>query len=158
MVTVNGNSWPVSESKVRKQGSEIMQKSIFLCALMVLGACAIEPTYFSPENQAVEDYIATAELMAIGRIRKYDRDTWVYVNDRYVIYRGRPDDYLMEFRHECGDLRDNSWIPADLRYDHRNLRARVDTLRGCIVEKIYPITTAQRNELRTLGETPGQRN
>lgn len=137
---------------------DITMKPILLCALVTLGACATEPVYFTPHDDAVEDFIATNRLTAVERIRKYDRDTWIYVNNRYVIYRGRPDDYLMQFRHQCGELRDNSWIPADLRYDHRNLHARVDTLRGCIVERIYPITSAQRNELRALGEAPGQRN
>ena len=126
-------------------------------ALGTLAACATDPIYTVPPNQTVADYVAVSQLESVGQIRKGNKDSWQYVNDRYVIYRGNHD-YLVEFRHNCGDLTDNAWVPADYIHDHRNLRAGQDTIRGCIVQKIYPITSSQRAELRNIGGSLGQSN
>jgi len=128
-----------------------------LLVLLALGACASDPVYTVPVDQTVADYIVAIQLGEVTHIRKGNSDGWTYLNDRYVIYRGK-DDYLVEFRSNCGGLTDNSWISADYIHDHRYLRAGEDTIRGCIVEKIYPLTNDQRIELRHLGESPGQRN
>jgi hypothetical protein len=124
----------------------------FGAAIAVTG-CAADPLYKAPSNQRVDDYIETTELVGVDLIRKGNHDTWVYVNNRYIIYRGNKD-YLIEFRKDCGDLNDNSWIPADYIHDHRNLRAGEDTIRGCIIENIYRISREQRSELRALNQAP----
>jgi len=133
-----------------------MKWTIYIGVLTALGACASEPLYTVPANQAVADYVVAMQLEQVNSLRKGNSDGWTYLNDRYVIYRGTKD-YLVEFRQNC-DLTDSSWVPADYIHDHRNLRAGEDTIRGCIVDKIYPLTNDQRVELRHLGETPGQRN
>jgi hypothetical protein len=122
---------------------------------LVLTACASEPLTRPPVNELVADYVTTAQLDEVNLIRKGNSDSWQYLNDRYVIYRGR-NDFLVEFRVDCADLTDNSWIPADYIHDHRNLRAGEDTIRGCIVDRIYPISNDQRIELRNLNEAPGR--
>jgi hypothetical protein len=121
-----------------------------------LGACASDPVYYPPARETVADYVVVNQLSEVAHIRKSDRDSWQYVNDVYLIYRGRPNDYLVELKHICDGLADNSTLPvADLIHNHRYLRA-TDTFRGCIVEKIYAISNAQRNELRRLGVSPGE--
>ena len=122
---------------------------------IALGACASAPLTRIPANELVADYVATTELDEVNLIRKGNSDSWTYLNDRYVVYRGRKD-FLIEFRNNCADIDDNSWIPVDFIHDHRNLRAGTDTIRGCIVEKIYPISNDQRIELRNLNEPPGK--
>lgn len=122
---------------------------------LTLGACASDPLYVAPAQQTIEDYVVASQLQDVDLIRKTDRDSWQYVNDRFIIYRGRPSDYLIEFRHSCEGLNDNGRLPpVDLIHDHRNLRA-TDTIRGCIVEKIYAISSSQRRELRQLGRPAG---
>lgn len=118
---------------------------------LALGACATDPLFMTPPNAVVSDFVETAELDQVSSIRKGNRDSWTRVNDRYIVYRGH-DDYLVEFRADCGEISNNNWIPTDYIHDHRNLRAGVDTIRGCIVEHIYPIDRAQRAELRHLTE------
>ena len=39
--------------------------------------------------------------------------------------------------------------------DQGTLRARIDTIRGCMISHIYPITADQRIELKSLGDAPG---
>lgn len=133
-----------------------MNKLTLACVLAALSACASEPLYPEPEDEAVVDFIVSNELTEVKRIRKFNSDSLMIINDLYVVYRGKKE-YLIEFRRHCGEFRNNDWIPPDMQHDHRYLRARLDTMRGCIIEKIYPITSEQRNELRILGEAPGQR-
>jgi hypothetical protein len=134
-----------------------MRTGIILISISAaLGACAADPVYTPPADQTVRDYVTAAQLEEIYELRKGDRDTWQYVTDRYVIYRSRMDDYLLEFKGSCDRLTDNSALPpADVIHDHRNLRAS-DTFRGCIVDRIYAISNDQRVELRNLGYSPGQ--
>jgi hypothetical protein len=120
---------------------------------IILGACASEPLYKVPDNQRVSDYVQTAQLPEAKLIRKGNNDSWTYLNDRYVIYRGG-NDYLVEFRGNCAEVANNDWVPADYIHDHRNLRAGEDTIRGCIIEKLYTLTREQRVELRHLDEPP----
>jgi hypothetical protein len=128
-----------------------MKSLTILCLPIMLGACASEPLYKVPDNQRVADYVATSELPEVKHIRKGNRDSWTYLNDRYVIYRGGKD-YLVEFRANCAEIRNNDWLPADYIHDHRHLRAGEDTIRGCIVDRLYRLTREQRTELRRLEE------
>lgn len=126
-----------------------------MAALLALGACASDPIYFPPASETIEDYVVAGQLEDVGLIRKTDRDSWQYVNDRYIIYRGRPNEYLIQFSHNCEGLDDNGRLPPiDIIHDHRNIRA-TDTIRGCIIEKIYSISSNQRRELRQLGQPAG---
>ena len=89
----------------------------FSCALV---ACASDPIYRAPPVDEVSDFVAAHQLKEADLIRKGNSDIWQYVNDRYVIYKG-PRNYLVEFRKNCGELDNNSWVPADYIHDHRNL-------------------------------------
>ena len=135
-----------------------MSKPTLFGFTLLLGACASDPIYTVPANETVSDYVVASELTEVKEIRKTDRDSWQYVNDRFAIYRGRLDDYLLRFKGDCYRLSDNSTLPpADMIHDHRNLRIS-DTFRGCIVDKIYEISNDQRIELRHLGKSPGESN
>ena len=63
---------------------------------------------------------------------------------------------LIEFKRPCYALRDTSEIVADRRDNSSYLRARFDTLRGCVIDTIYPVNEAQNIELRNLGDAPGR--
>lgn len=106
-------------------------------------------------NPAVEDFIIANQLESVDRIRTRDRDRWVAMNNRFVLYTSRRGAYLFEFRRECKALTNTYDKAPDLRLDQGTLRARVDTLRGCIISHIYPITSDQRIELKNLGDAPG---
>jgi hypothetical protein len=143
--------------RIKKERRIWLKWSTIFSVVTVLGACATDPVYTVPADESVADYIVAIQLDDTALIRKGNHDSWQYLNDHYIIYRGR-NNFLVEFRQNCAGLTDSSFLPADYIHDHRNLRAGEDTIRGCIVEKIYPITNDQRNELRHLGEAPGQRN
>jgi hypothetical protein len=110
------------------------------------------------ETQTVRDYVEVGELEDVQHIRVYAHDSWSYLTDHYVIYKARTNNYLIGFRRRCRELQDNSMIPSDHRYDHNRLRVNEDTLRGCRIGKIYPLTEAQTTELKNLGHGPGQGN
>ena len=69
-----------------------------------------------------------------------------------------PNTYLVEFARRCYELRDNTRIVPDQRWDASKIRARFDTIRGCRVAKIYALTEAEIAELENIGEAPGSRN
>ncbi len=106
-------------------------------------------------NPAVEDFIIANQLTTLDRVRTRDQDGWVALNNRYVLYKSRRESYLLEFRRECKALRNTYDKMPDLRMDQRSLRARIDTLRGCVISHIYPISLDQRAELKSLGDAPG---
>jgi len=134
-----------------------MRTAYLVGAPMLMSACSSTPPVVV-ETQTVRDYVEVGELEDVKHIRVYNHDSWSYLTDDFVIYEGRADNFLLEFRRRCPELRDNSRIAGDHRYDHNRLRANEDTLRGCRIGKIYPLTDAQAIELRNLGKGPGEGN
>ena len=80
------------------------------------------------------------------------------IGDQFVIYKGRRDEYLVEFARRCHELYDNSRITPDKRWDSNVVRARFDTIRGCRITAIYALDEAEVVELKNIGEAPGSRN
>ena len=111
-----------------------MKQPLMTGALVLLAACSTA-SYDTPSNEAVRDYIVAGELAEQDRLRTNRRGGWTYVNDRFIIFRGRDQDYLLEFRRECRELL-GPVVVADVRRDHRNLRPRFDTISGCMIQKL----------------------
>lgn len=134
-----------------------MRAAYLVGALLLINACSSTPKVVV-ETQTVRDYVEVGELEDVKHIRVYNNDSWSYLTEDFVIYKGRADNYLLEFRRRCPELNDNTMIAGDHRYDHNRLRVNEDTLRGCRIGKIYPLTEAQTTELRNLGKGPGEGN
>lgn len=134
-----------------------MRISFPVMALAALSACSATPRHYA-DPQAVRDYIDVGELEAVQHIRTYSRDSMDYLNDYFILYKARTDEYLIEFRRICRELRENRTVAPDHRYDHNRLRVNEDTIRGCRIGRIYPVTRAQAEELRNLGHAPGAGN
>lgn len=126
-----------------------MKTTYLIASLALLAACAGTPEIPS-EVQAVRDYVEVGELEQTDRIRTHGSDEWSPLTDYYVMYKGRDGWYLLEFTRICRELTDNTRITADRRYDHNVMRRGIDTLRGCRIDRMYPLTEAQRQELDAL--------
>jgi len=134
-----------------------MRHNVLVVALLLAAACSSTPQ--TPvDTQTVRDYVEVGELEDVQHIRVYAHDSWSRLTDHFVIYEARNDNYLIEFRRRCRELQDNSRIVGDRRYDHNRLRVNEDTLRGCRIGKIYPLTEGQAIELQSLGKGPGEGN
>ena len=120
-----------------------------LALASVFVACASEPRQFD----AIDDYVLAGELPVADKILPNDRDSWSALSDRYIIYKTRQQDYLINFRGRCSALLDRRLARADIRYE-RSLRPRVDTIRGCLIGKIFLLTPDDVVELENLGEPP----
>jgi len=136
-----------------------------LGALLLTVACAstsdgvsVKKQKVNVETQTVRDYVEVGEIEDVQHIRVWPHDSWSYLTDHFVLYETRNSEYLFEFRRRCRELNDNAMIVGDRRYDHNRLRVNEDTLRGCRIGKIYPLTKAQAAELRNLGKGPGAGN
>ena len=119
--------------------------------LAVIGACAGTPE-IPADTQAVRDYIEVGELAQVDRIRTHGSDAWVPVTNHFAMYKGRDGRFLLEFTRVCREMFDNTSITADRRYDHNVMRRGIDTLRGCRIDRMYPLTDAQAEEIKALVE------
>ncbi len=130
-------------------------KTLLSAAVLAVFLSACASTERIIPKAAVEDFVIANELESLEKIRTRDRDSWVVLNERYIVYKARRAHYLVEFRRECRALLDSYARVPDRRLDQRNLNARLDTIRGCPISHIYAITDEQSTELRSLGDAPG---
>ena len=118
----------------------------------MFGGCA---TSSEPEiSDAVSDYIKAAELEDQDSIRTMGKYSYHVISQRYVIVQAHRENYLVEFVRRCHEL-DEHEVTPDIRYEKNILRSRFDTIRGCRIGRIYSIDKGQAEELKNLGEAPG---
>jgi hypothetical protein len=135
-----------------------MNRFVFTAAAMLVSGCATqERAVTQDEEQAVRDYVLVRGLEEVKRMRSSDRDSWDVLDEYFIIYETRRNAYLVEFKRACYELNESRVTP-DLRREANTIRARSDTIRGCLVDKIFALTEADVAELKALGETPGSRN
>ena len=121
-------------------------------------ACAGTPE-IPPDTEAIRDYVEVGELQEVDELRTtLGRDEWAPLTERFVIYTGRGGPFLLEFAYPCREMFDNTTITADRRYDRHVMRRGVDTLRGCRIDKMYPLTEAQAQEIEALAKSAGGGN
>ena len=140
-----------------------MKQLVLVTMLAALYACAAQEgsqreTTEKIQNQAVIDFISVRELTEVDKMRSTERDGWDILTMTYLIYKTRRDRYLVEFARPCYELRDNTEVTPDLRANANIIRAKFDTLRGCRIARLYALTTEEADELKNIGEAPGNRN
>ena len=129
--------------------------TLFLLAGMTLHmGCAARQDPLVTE--AVEDFVVVAELEELDKIRTRLGYSWDYLSEEFIIVKTRDGEYLVRFRRKCRELNQYP-VQPDIRYDDSALRSRTDTIRGCHIGAIYAIEPGQADELRHLGEAPGER-
>ena len=128
-----------------------------LAPMALVAACAGTPEV-PADTQAVSDYVAVGELREVDRVRTHGSDTWTPVTPRYAMYRGRDGYFLLAFTRPCREMTDNTTITPDRRYDYNAMRRGIDTLRGCRIDRMYPLTEAQALEIEALARTTSRGN
>jgi hypothetical protein len=123
--------------------------ALLTASLAIAAACAGTPE-IPRENQAIRDYVEVGELEGVDSMRTRDSDQWKPITDYYVLYKGRDGQFLLGFSRICRELTDNTKIKPDYRYDHNVMRRGLDTLRGCRIDEMYPLTDAQAQEIKAL--------
>ena len=140
-----------------------MKRTLVLMATALLASCAAqeeqpaEDASDRGESQAMYDFIDVRGLKPRDSIRVASSDSYHIIDDRFLLYKGRHGEYLVEFRRRCYEIRDNTRIVPDVRREAK-IRARFDTIRGCRIERIFTLTDADVEELLNMGEAPGDRN
>ncbi|MGB5510875.1 MAG: DUF6491 family protein [Woeseiaceae bacterium] len=124
--------------------------TVFL--LILFAGCATSSE--SEISNAVSDYIKVAELEEQDSIRTMGDYRHRIISQRYVTVEANTENYLVEFTRRCHELT-QQMITPDIRYEKNILRSRFDTIRGCRIGRIYAIDKGQAEELRNLGEAPG---
>jgi len=126
-----------------------MKTISLLASLALVAACAGTPET-PPDTEAVRDYVEVGELEQVDQVRTHGNDGWRPVTRHFALYDGRDGQFLLEFTRVCHEMYDNTSITPDRRYDHNVMRRRIDTLRGCRIDKMYPLTEAQVLEIEAL--------
>ena len=134
-----------------------MRGLLFLLLGTILAACAgsREPR---PDVLAVKDFIEVSGLEEVARIRSDRSSGFDELNLRYIIYSTRRQDYLIEFNRDCWEIRETFDIQADHRQDPNYIRPRVDTIRGCRIDRAFEVNEGQVEELKAMGEAPNAGN
>lgn len=136
-----------------------MRLHIAVFLTLALAGCSTTIEIRSPgkDIEAVRDFVAASELQELNSVRLNEQIKMLYVNDFYIILPNRRDQYLIEFRGRCAELRERKWLPGmvDIRVNSKMLYSDHDTIRGCVIGKIYEIQNSQLEELRVLGDAPG---
>lgn len=139
-----------------------MRTAVLMIATTVLAACAGQDSQrqeaIDEAVQAVHDFIAVRGLEELAKMPSSSRDSWDSIENYFLIYEGRREVFLVEFNRRCYELDDNTRIVPDERREAGIVRARFDTIRGCRIHRIYALTADDAEELRNLGEAPGERN
>ena len=128
-----------------------MKTAVFAISVALVAGCAGTPDT-PAELQAVRDYVDVGELEQADMIRTHGSDKWSPATNYYALYESRDGWYLLEFTTICREMTDNTRITPDRRYDRNVMRRRIDTLRGCRIDKMYPLTEAQAQEIEALVE------
>jgi hypothetical protein len=135
-----------------------MNKNIALLAIALLSACAAQDeTPTQDTEQAVRDFIDVRELAEADNMRTSNRDKWQKIDQNFIIYETSKETYLLEFVRRCFELDQYPVVP-DERRSGNLVRARYDTVRGCRIAKLFPLTEGEVAELKAIGESPGSRN
>jgi len=124
----------------------------------MLTACAAQEEATTQDTeQAVRDFIAVRQLEEAKEMRTSNNDHWEEIDENFVIYTTRREVFLLEFTRRCYELNQYP-VVADERKSGNVVRARFDTLRGCHIAKLFPLTEGEVAELSAIGESPGSRN
>ena len=135
-----------------------MKIKTVVAVIATLTACAAQEDATTHDTeQAVRDFIAVRELAEAREIRTSNNDHWEDIDQNFIIYEARREVYLVEFMRRCHELNEYP-VVADERKSGNVIRARFDTLRGCNIAKIFPLTEGEVEELLAIGESPGSRN
>ena len=132
-----------------------MKRYASLVVLIFLTACAT--TGQEEQVNAIKDFIEVNELEEANSIRtRYDRIEQQVLNDRFVIVSTRKEQHLLEYSHPCRDDPFTQRPRPDIRRDSSAIYAGSDTFRGCKIKALYVITEDQAEELKNIGEAPGE--
>ena len=129
----------------------------YLTGLLAAGllGCSGTPTEPPADVLAIQDYIAVGQLVEVDKIRTYSNSGYEKLdNTRYIIFKSRRQDYLVEFDRDCREIIDNQRVTPDLRKDAYYLRPRMDTIRGCRISRAFELNEGQAEEIRSIGEAP----
>lgn len=124
---------------------------VTIIAATAIGGCASQPR--TDETDAIADFIAVTELEPLDVVRYRQQFSYTQLTEDYVVLKTHDDYYLVEFTRRCRELNQNVITP-DKRYDRNMLRAGIDTIRGCRIDKMFAIDKGQAEELEHIGTEP----
>lgn len=134
-----------------------MKRVILAAWVPLVAGCAGTPEV-QPGTQAIRDYVEVGELPEVDRIPTRAQDSWAPLTENFAVYKARDGRYLLEFSQRCREMFDNTRVTPDRRNDYNQMNRGLDTLRGCRIDGMYPLTEAQVQEIEALLKAAGGGN
>ncbi len=132
-----------------------MKGPTIIVIALALAGCAT--AHQEERINAVKDFVEVNDLEATESITSFEQLQVEVLNDEYVIVSTRREQWLLEYAHRCVEDPFSRRVRPDVRRDTRRIYAGHDTFRGCQIGALYPITAEQAEELREIGEAPGEK-
>ena len=124
-----------------------MKKISTAFVITLLSACAAQDEAITQDTeQAVRDFIAVRQLAETDKMRTSNNDRWEEIDQNFIIYSVRREVFLVEFARRCHELDEYPVVP-DVRNSGNTIRSRFDTIRGCRIARIFPLTEDEVAEL-----------
>ncbi len=131
-----------------------MKNLTLIFVALALTACAT--AHQEERINAVKDFIEVNDLSTTESMRTFEKIEQDVLNDEYVILTVGDEIHLIEYSYRCTEDPLTQRPKADVRRNARRIYADSDTWRGCQIKSIYPISEEQAEELREIGEAPGE--
>ncbi len=120
----------------------------------LLFACSTVPTL---QEEALRDFIDVEPLEERDKIPTSNRDKRQVLTKDYMLYEGRKEVYLIEFRSPCYSLLEDR-VEPDTRWSSNQISTRFETINGCHIGKAYLLTEGQAAELKEIVAATEGRN
>ena len=120
----------------------------------LLFACSTVP---SMQEEALRDFIDVEPLQESDKIQTNNRDKRKVLTKDYMLYEGRKEVYLIEFRSPCYSLLENR-VEPDTRWSHNEINTKFETINGCHIGRAYLLTEGQAAELKEIVASTEGRN
>lgn len=138
-----------------------MFRVLILCGVILLSACSNQKLRWHEAD--VEQFIVTQELQSIQRIQQFKFWGWQPVADRYLILTSNQQrHHLIKLMSPCLELRHTNEIGLKQQFE-TILNAKFDAIlvpgqfpQRCAIDTIYPLSKAQKDQLKDQNAVRGQ--
>jgi len=133
---------------------------LMLTAIVAAACASSEP---KKTSDPIGDFIRVSQLESVNTVRTEGNYSFLRVNDSYVILRTHRGHYIGQLNNRCPALMRRSQVDesgnlllrsnTDIRVNPRIFYAGQDTIRGCVIDKLYELDEDVVDELKSIGAT-----
>jgi len=130
---------------------------MLIAATLVAACAASEP---EKKEDGIADFIAVAELTPVTKVRTEGQYSFLYIDEQYVLLKTNRGYFLGQTRKRCPGLANRNEMSeqgnialrpsVDIRTNPKIFWAGQDSVRGCIIDKLYALDDERVAELKAM--------